>query len=61
MDHLIANSGLQFIKREIEFNPDQAMIMPNGKPLKYSFIDTKDFIDNTTVFNLLYYHNDSNV
>lgn len=57
MEHLIANSGIQLLIREAEFNPTQPLILTN-KPLKYNFCDTKDFITNEVVFDLLLPHAD---
>ncbi len=59
MEHLIANSGIQFIEREVEFNPTEPLIMPNGKTLKYTFCETVDFMSMTKTFDLLYYHTGS--
>lgn len=56
MEHLIANSGIQFIVRELEFNPSEPLLMENGRTLKYSFIETVDFLEGFKVFNLLYYN-----
>jgi len=39
MEHLIANSGLQFIIQDVEFNPTSQFLLSNGKPLRYSFLD----------------------
>lgn len=55
MEHLIADSGLQFITKEIEFNPSEPLFLSNGKTLKYSFCETKDFIEGIRTFNLLCY------
>lgn len=54
MEHLIADSGIQFVVREIEFNPEEPLLLGNGKTLKYSFIDTIDFLDGIKIFDLLY-------
>lgn len=56
MEHLIADSGIHFIKREVEFNPSEPFIMNNGRALKYSFCETIDFLEGYKVFNLLYYN-----
>lgn len=40
MEHLIANSGMQFVVKEVTFNPSQPLILSNNKSLKYTFIDT---------------------
>lgn len=61
MEHLIANSGIQFISQEIEFNPSEPFILKSGKILKYSFCEMTDFLTENIVFDLLYYHNDHQV
>ena len=38
MEHLIANSGLQFICTEVELNPSVSPELGNGKPLGYHFM-----------------------
>ena len=57
MEHLIANSGLQFLSQEIEFNPNEPFSLSNQKPLRYAFIDkteVDDVINNTiTYFDLV--------
>lgn len=58
MEHLIANSGIHFITKEIEFNPSEPFILSNGRALKYSFCETTDFIEGFKVFNILYYKSD---
>ena len=30
MDHLIADSGIHFITREMEFNPSEPLVLCNG-------------------------------
>ena len=55
MEHLIANSGIHFISKEIELNPSEPLILESGKALKYSFCETTDFLEGTKVFDLLYY------
>lgn len=60
MDHLIADSGIHFITSELEFNPNEPLVLPSGKVLKYSFVETIDFLEGFRVFNLLYYHNGIN-
>lgn len=42
MEHLIANSGIQFISREITFNPSSRPIIDGGKPLDYYFIEKQE-------------------
>lgn len=56
MEHLIADSGIHFISREIEFNPSEPLILNNGRALKYSFCETSDFLEGFKVFNLLYFN-----
>ena len=58
MEHLIADSGIQFIIREIEFNPNEPLLLPGGKTLKYAFCEAVDFLDGTKTFDLLYHHTD---
>lgn len=55
MEHLIANSGIQFIVKEVEINPSQPLLIDN-KPLKYSFIDTTDFLTGEVVFGIAIPH-----
>lgn len=59
MDHLIADSGIQFITRETEFNPSEPLRLNRGRPLKYSFVDTEDILEGTKIFSLLYHDEDS--
>ena len=59
MDHLIADSGIHFITKEIEFNPSEPLLLSGGKTLKYSFCETIDFLEGYRVFNILYYDQDS--
>ena len=42
MEHLIANSGIQFISRDITFNPSSRPIIDGGKPLDYYFIEKQE-------------------
>lgn len=58
MEHLIADSGIHFITREIEFNPSEPLILSNGRTLKYTFFDGVDFLEGTRLFELMYYHNE---
>ena len=58
MEHLIADSGIHFISREIEFNPSEPLILNNGRTLKYTFYDGIDFLEGTRIFDLMYYHNE---
>lgn len=56
MEHLIVNSGIQFISTEKEFNPSEQLTFSNGRTLKYSFCETADFLSGELMFDLLYYH-----
>lgn len=60
MEHLIANSGIHFLTSELECNPNEPLILSSGKILKYSFVETTDFIEGYRIFNLLCYNNDVN-
>lgn len=60
MNHLIADSGIHFITHEIEFNPSEPLLLNNGKTLKYSFVETVDFLEGFRIFNLLYYNGEVN-
>ena len=53
MEHLIANTGIQFITNEVEFNPNEQLILKDGKPLKYSFLEYVDELLDIKVFDLL--------
>lgn len=57
MEHLIANSGIQFITTEKEFNPSDQLALAQGRTLKYSFCETTDRQSGELFFDLLYYHN----
>ncbi|MDE5811574.1 MAG: virulence factor SrfB [Muribaculaceae bacterium] len=61
MEHLIADSGLQFITTEAEFNPSEPLRLPSGKMLRYSFFETEDPFTGRILFDLLYNHVDENV
>lgn len=56
MEHLIANTGIQFIEKTVRFNPSQPLIMPDHRPLKYSFIDSVDFISGEIIFDIAIPH-----
>ena len=58
MNHLIADSGIHFITREIEFNPSEPLLLENGKTLKYSFVETEDFLEGYKIFSMLYYNSE---
>lgn len=61
MEHLIANSGIQFISIEKEFNPSEQLVFQNGRTLKYSFCETTDIINGNLIFDLLSYRSDEEV
>lgn len=48
-ESLIANSGLHFKTINIDLNIDEPLILPNGRTLKYTFLETVDFLDNLKV------------
>ncbi len=56
MEHLIANSGIQFITQKIEFNPSEPLAVSGGQPLKYSFCEIPDIFTGGTIFDLLCYN-----
>lgn len=58
MEHLIANSGLQFYSTEVEFNPQEPCRLQSGKTLKYAFAEITDLITETKSFDILYAHPD---
>ena len=61
MEHLIVNSGIQFICTEKEFNPAEQLTFSNGKTLKYSFYEPADPLTGDLFFDLLYYHSQEGV
>lgn len=61
MEHLIANSGIQFISTEKEINPAEQMALPSGRTLKYSFCEASDFLTGDLIFDLLYFHSQEGV
>lgn len=56
MIHLISNTGIHFHSHEVEFNPSQPLMLGNGKMLRYSFSETRNFADQTISLDLLYHH-----
>lgn len=58
MEHLIANSGLHFTSREVEFNPSEPLTLPDGRALSYAFCEMEDFATNQIIFDLLCYNSD---
>ncbi len=61
MENLIADTGIQFLTREIEFNPSEPLRMPSGKILRYSFVESLDPFTGDLEFDLLFNHSDDNV
>lgn len=47
--NLIANTGLHFKSMQIEINPEEPMILPDGKPLRYTFLETIDIMNDCKV------------
>lgn len=43
MESLIANTGLHFKTTFIDINPNEPLLLPSGKTLKYTFIEKIDF------------------
>ena len=56
MEHLVANTGIQFFVNEIEFNPMEPVTLSNGKTLKYVFCDYKSYGTDKKVFDFVIYH-----
>ena len=46
---LIADSGLHFKTVEIEFNPEEPLVLKSGKTLKYTFLETIDFLNDCRI------------
>ena len=61
MEHLIVNSGIQFIATEKEFNPAEQLSLSNGRTLKYSFCESADFLTGDLLFDILYHHSQDGV
>ena len=61
MKHLIADSGIQFLTSEIEFNPSEPFMLNSGRVLKYSFCETTDFLDGYRTFDMLYHDSDQGI
>lgn len=61
MEHLIADTGIQFITREVEFNPSEPLRLPSGRVLRYSFMESVDPFDDTIHFDLLFNHSDQSI
>ncbi len=49
MANLIANTGIHFLVRKVEFNPNDTYIMPSGRPLKYTFVETVDYLNDCRI------------
>ena len=49
MANLIANTGIHFKVTEVEFNPNDAYILPCGRPLKYTFVETVDYLNDCRI------------
>lgn len=46
---LIANSGLHFKITELEINPEEPLMLNSGRVLKYTFMETTDFLNDCRV------------
>lgn len=46
---LIANTGLHFKTTQIEINPDEPLVLNGGKTLKYTFLETVDFLNDCKI------------
>lgn len=42
---LIANSGLHFKTCEVTFNPEEPLLLSSGKTLKYTFLESVDYLN----------------
>lgn len=49
VNSLIASSGLHFKTVQIEFNPEEPLVLKNGKTLKYTFLESIDFLNDCKV------------
>lgn len=49
---LIANSGLHFKTTYLDINPEEPLMLPDGRTLKYSFLEMFDFINNRVRFDV---------
>lgn len=62
MEDLIANSGIQFVVKEMDLNPNQPLVLPNGKPLKYTFVEYTDFLNgDQTIYDVCSFSQQNNV
>lgn len=46
---LIANTGLHFKSVQIDINPDEPLVLTGGKTLKYTFLETVDFLNDCRI------------
>lgn len=46
---LIANSGIHFKTTMLEINPEEPLVMASGKTLKYTFLETIDFLNDCKI------------
>lgn len=46
---LIADSGLHFKTVQVDINPDEPLVLPNGKTLKYTFLEAIDFLNDARI------------
>ena len=46
---LIANSGLHFKTLQVDINPEEPLLLPDGKTLKYTFLEAIDYLNNARV------------
>ena len=58
--HLIADTGIQFITNEVEFNASEPLALKSGRMLRYSFVENVDPFDGHISFDLLFNHVDKN-
>lgn len=49
MANLIANTGIHFKVTEVEFNPSDSFTLPSGSPLRYTFMEKVDFLNNCRI------------
>lgn len=46
---LIANTGLHFKTVQLDLNPDEPLVLPNGKTLKYTFLEAVDYLNDARI------------
>ena len=46
---LIANSGLHFKTIELDINPEEPLLLKNGRTLKYTFLESVDFLNDCRI------------